>query len=266
MRGDQLPWDMADDIFSEVANSVYLHFSELAKMPRTATAIPAAVQSFVRAEVLKIPLEASRAVNPAQAPTLAPDCVDLIHLPQTDAMLFGREEELAFLDQLWASIGSRAAAATRVLAFRAQGGVGKSALINRWLAEMKRDNFRSASRVFGWSFYSQGVREQGGASADTFLAAALKFFGDEAMAGSSASAWDKGARLAHLVGSQHALLILDGMEPLQSAGWVDRGKLLDPGLESLLRGFARRSDGLASSPPANRSQNSAKSPALWNAT
>ena len=238
------PGDLADEIFSEVANSVHLHFSELAKTPRTAAAIPAAVQSFVRAEVLKIPLEASRVVNPAQAPTLPPDSVDVSHLPQTDAMLFGREEELAFLDLLWASIGSNAAATARVLAFRAQGGVGKSALINRWLAEMKRDNFRGASRVFGWSFYSQGVREQGGASADTFLAAALKFFGDAAMAGSPASSWDKGGRLAQLVGSQRALLILDGMEPLQSANWVDRGKLLDPGLESLFRGLTRQSDGL----------------------
>ncbi len=171
--------------------------------------------------------------------------VNLDHLPQTGAVLFGRDEELTLLDQTWASPGSAdAATATRVLAFKAQGGVGKSALINRWLDEMKRDHFRGATRVFCWSFYSQGVREQGAASADTFLAAALRFFGDAAMAGSAASAWDKGARLAHLVGAERSLLVLDGMEPLQSAHWVDRGKLRDPGLESLLRGLSRQSAGL----------------------
>jgi tetratricopeptide (TPR) repeat protein len=239
------PDDHADGVFSDVAESIYFHFAKLSAHPQTGAAIPPAVQKLARTETAKIAVKASEppVVEP-HWPLLPSECVDLNHLPQTDATLFGREEELAFLDKLWTSIGSGAAAAARVLAFRAQGGVGKSALINRWLAEMKRDNFRGASRVFGWSFYSQGVREQGAASADSFLAAALKFFGDEAMAGSSASAWDKGARLAHLIGQQHALLILDGMEPLQSANWVDRGKLLDPGLESLLRGLARQSGGL----------------------
>ncbi len=46
---------------------------------------------------------------------------------------------------------------------------------------------------FDWSFYSQGTREVGGASADVFVAKALKFFGDPAMAGSAASPWDKAA-------------------------------------------------------------------------
>ena len=46
----------------------------------------------------------------------------------------------------------------RILAFTAHGGVGKSTLVNHWLAEMARDNYRGATRVFGWSFYSQGVR------------------------------------------------------------------------------------------------------------
>ena len=183
-------------------------------------------------------------LKPLAWAALPPDRVDLSHLPQTGAALFGRDDELSLLDKTWASVGQADVATTRVLAFKAQGGVGKSALINRWLDEMKRNNFRGATRVFGWSFYSQGVREQGAASADTFIAAALRFFGDAAMAASAVSAWDKGARLAHLVGAERALLVLDGMEPLQSAQWVDRGQLRDPGLESLLRGLARQSAGL----------------------
>jgi tetratricopeptide (TPR) repeat protein len=178
-------------------------------------------------------------------PLLTSDRLDISHLPETGAALFGRDEELTLLDQVWAgNEQSSDGVPTRVLAFKAQGGVGKSTLINHWLAEMRRDQFRGATRVFGWSFYSQGVREQGAPSADTFVAAALRFFGDESMAASAASAWDKGERLARLVGAERALLVLDGMEPLQSAQTIQRGKLQDPAIESLLRGLARYSDGL----------------------
>ncbi|MFI5364484.1 MAG: hypothetical protein ACHQ4J_02560 [Candidatus Binatia bacterium] len=135
-----------------------------------------------------------------------------------------------------------APAPTRVVAFTANGGVGKSTLVNHWLRKMQRDNFRGATRVFGWSFYSQGAREEGMASADSFIDAALRFFGDaDATAGSP---WDKGERLARLVGAQRALLVLDGLEPLQSAHAFDRGTLRDPALHTLLRGLARRAGGL----------------------
>jgi hypothetical protein len=55
------------------------------------------------------------------------------------------------------------------------------------------------------------------ASSDLFLKEALTFFGDPAMAGSAQSAFDKGRRLAQLVGTRRALLVLDGLEPLQYA-------------------------------------------------
>jgi hypothetical protein len=234
------PGDQADSVFSDVAEAVYLHFAQLAARPQTASSIPAGVQQLAQAEAAKIPAKASEPPPAPEWPALVPSRVDLTDLPETGAALFGRDDTLTFLDQAWASQG----ADTRVLAFKAQGGVGKSTLINHWLAEMRRDNFRGATRVFGWSFYSQGVREQGAPSADAFVAAALRFFGDETMAASAASPWDKGQRLARLVGAERALLVLDGMEPLQSAQRVDRGKLRDPALEVLLRGLAKQSAGL----------------------
>ncbi|MEY2505827.1 MAG: hypothetical protein QOH01_156 [Verrucomicrobiota bacterium] len=182
---------------------------------------------------------------PIASVPLPPEKIDITHLPETGAALFGRDDELTLLDKIWAGEApSVEGAPTRVLAFKAQGGVGKSTLINHWLAEMRHDHFRGATRVFGWSFYSQGVREQGAPSADAFVAAALRFFGDETMAASATSPWDKGQRLARLVGAERALLVLDGMEPLQSAHQVDRGKLRDPALEALLRGLAKQSAGL----------------------
>ena len=49
---------------------------------------------------------------------------------------------------------------------------------------------------------------------------------------------------ARLVGSQRALLVLDGLEPLQSAHAFDRGTLRDPALHTLLRGLALHAGGL----------------------
>jgi len=175
-------------------------------------------------------------------PAIAPERIDLMRLPETGAALFGREDELKVLDQAWSSGEKPGEAQTRVLAFVAYGGVGKSTLVNHWLREMQRDHFRGATRVFGWSFYSQGAREEGMASADAFIDAALRFFGDPDPA--SGSPWDKGERLASLVGVDRTLLVLDGMEPLQSGHTFDKGKLRDPALESLLRGLARGSGGL----------------------
>jgi tetratricopeptide (TPR) repeat protein len=176
--------------------------------------------------------------------TLAAERIDITHLPDTGKELFGRDEELKLLDEAWTPSDqtNAAAAPVRILAFTAHGGVGKSTLVNHWLAEMARDHYRGATRVFGWSFFSQGVRAEAVASADLFIAAALRFFGDaDPTAGSP---WEKGERLAGLIGAERALLVLDGMERLQSANVFERGKLRDPSLEALLRGLARRSGGL----------------------
>jgi hypothetical protein len=180
-------------------------------------------------------------VAPApQWPSLASDRIDRTRLPETGSALFGRDDELKLLDEAWDSQAKNSP--VRVLAFTAHGGVGKSTLVNHWLEEMMRDNYRGATSVFGWSFFSQGVKDQTSASADNFIDAALRFFGD--IDPSAGSPWDKGARLAGLIGRQRALLVLDGMEPLQSAYEFERGKVRDPALESMLRGLARHSEGL----------------------
>ena len=78
-----------------------------------------------------------------------------------------------------------------------------------------------------------------------FLKEALTFFGDAAMAGSAQGAFDKGRRLARLVGERRALLILDGLEPLQYAPTSPTpGELKDQGLAALLKGLAATNLGL----------------------
>ncbi|MBX7209997.1 MAG: hypothetical protein K1X78_16890 [Verrucomicrobiaceae bacterium] len=62
---------------------------------------------------------------------------------------------------------------------------------------------------------------------------------------SSACAFEKGQRLARLVGQRRSLLILDGLEPLQYAPTAPTpGELKDQGLAALLKGLAAASHGL----------------------
>jgi len=152
--------------------------------------------------------------------------------------LFGREKELAALDAAWDDPGKH------ILTIVAWGGVGKTSLVVEWMARKAQAGWPGFERVFDWSFYSQGTREQGAASADSFIAEALAFFGDEAMAKSAVSPWDKGSRLAHLVARKRSLLVLDGMEPLQYPPGPLAGQLKDPVLEALLKGLAQQNPGL----------------------
>jgi len=169
---------------------------------------------------------------------IPPDKISLAKLPSTSPDLFGREDRLKQLDDAWNDPN------INVLSLVAWGGVGKTALVNKWISNLAKDNYRGAERVYGWSFYSQGAAEGRQVSADQFIAAALTWFGDPNP--NEGSAWDKGERLAELIKGQRTLLILDGLEPLQSPPPVETGKIKDPGLTSLLRELARILDWLSS--------------------
>jgi tetratricopeptide (TPR) repeat protein len=169
-------------------------------------------------------------------PPLGPEKKSFAKLPSTNPELFGRDKELKLLDEVWDNTR------TNIISFVAWGGVGKTALVNAWLRQMQQDNFRGAERVFGWSFYSQGAAEAKQASADQFIASALKWFGDpEPDAGSP---WEKGERLAEFVRKQKTLLILDGLESLQHPFREEEGRIRDPGLQSLVRELANYNPGL----------------------
>jgi tetratricopeptide (TPR) repeat protein len=163
--------------------------------------------------------------------------LDLGRLPIPGPHLFGRDAELARLDAAWED------PSIHVLTLVAFGGVGKSALVTRWLDRMAADGWRGAARVLDWSFYSQGSKDQN-TSAEPFIDYALRFFGDpDPKAG---SLHDRGARLAHLIRKERSLLVLDGVEPLQyPPGRPEiEGRLKDPGLAALLKGLAAGNPGL----------------------
>jgi hypothetical protein len=158
-------------------------------------------------------------------------------MPGTRGHLFGRKSELALLDQAWDDPD------THILSLVAWGGVGKSALLNAWLARMAKDNYRGAETVFIWSFYTQGTSQRV-VSADLFIESALHNFGDlEPLA--SRGHWQRGERLAQLVRQERTLLVLDGLEPLQvPPGRTDEGRLRDNALAVLLSELAAANRGL----------------------
>ena len=161
--------------------------------------------------------------------------ISVARLPVTGKDVFGREEDIAFLDNAWAN------KAVNVVTIVAWAGVGKSTLVNHWLRRMAADHYRSAELVFGWSFYRQGT-SGGTSSADEFLDAALTWFGDpDPRIG---TAWEKGERLAKLMAHRRTLLVLDGLEPLQNPPGPQEGRLREPALQALLRELAAFNRGL----------------------
>ncbi len=170
-----------------------------------------------------------------ETPSEIADFVDISRLPPTGSLLLGRDAELDRLDEAWGDEN------TNIVIFKAHGGVGKSTLVRVWTEQMAEDNYRGAEAVYAWSFYSQGTSERV-TSADQFVATALEFFGDPDP--QKGSAWDRGERLAELIVKQRTLLLLDGMEPLQSGHDFDRGEIKDPALKTLLEGLAEGNPGL----------------------
>lgn len=164
------------------------------------------------------------------------------------ADLIGREDETKLLNDAWLKVRVSASPRPRVLTFVALGGEGKTALVAKWVAELAGQDWPGCDGAFAWSFYSQGTCEQQAASSDLFLKEALTFFGDDAdkaFATSPVGAFEKGQRLARLVGQRRSLLILDGLEPLQYAPTPPTpGQLKDQGVAALLKGLAAASHGL----------------------
>src|SRR5271166_2201455 len=177
----------------------------------------------------------SRAVTHRSQAIVGPEKMSVARLPVTGSDVFGRGEDIAFLDAAWANQH------VHVVTIVAWAGVGKSTLVNHWLVRMAAEHYRSAELVFGWSFYRQGTGG-GTSSADEFLDAALSWFGDpDPRIG---TAWEKGERLAKLIGHRRTLLVLDGLEPLQNPPGPQEGRLREPSLQALLRELAAFNTGL----------------------
>ena len=209
--------------------------AELLKAIPTITGAIDARRRITRQSLQKTPPADSRAGTRRPPARLGPKKISVARLPVTGSDVFGREEDIAFLDRAWANQH------VNVVTIVAWAGVGKSTLVNHWLRRMATEHYRSAELIFGWSFYRQGTSGDT-SSADEFLDAALAWFGDpDPRLG---TAWEKGERLAKLVAHRRTLLVLDGLEPLQNPPGPQEGRVREPSLQALLRELAAFNTGL----------------------
>jgi serine/threonine protein kinase/predicted ATPase len=208
--------------------------AELLNAMPTITAATDAQRTITPQSLRKMPPTDSRPV-PRRPARSGLEKVSVARLPITGSDVFGREEDIAFLDGAWADLH------INVVTVVAWAGVGKSTLVNHWLGRMAAEYFRSAELVFGWSFYRQGTSGRS-SSADEFIDAALAWFGDpDPRIG---TAWEKGERLAKLIAHRRTLLVLDGLEPLQNPPGQQEGRVREPSLQALLRELAAFNSGL----------------------
>src|SRR5258708_33464333 len=176
--------------------------------------------------VKKLLIDETTRKEPAR---LGPEKISVARLPVTGSDVFGREEDVLFLNDAWAK------QQVNIVTIVAWAGVGKSTLVNHWLGRMAAEHYRSAELVFAWSFYRQGTSGES-SFADEFLDAALAWFGDlDPLIG---TAWEKGERLAKLVAHRRTILVLDGLEPLQNPPGPQEGRIREPSLQALLRELA----------------------------
>src|SRR6516165_5056423 len=104
--------------------------AELLKaIPMITSAIDAR-RRITRQSLLKGPSTASRIGTRKPPKRPAPEKISVARLPVTGSDVFGREEDIAFLDRAWANKD------VNVVTIVAWAGVGKSTLVNHWLRRM----------------------------------------------------------------------------------------------------------------------------------
>jgi hypothetical protein len=148
----------------------------------------------------------------------------VVHPLQPAPHFRGRKALLKDLQQWW----DDPVHPDRVRSLVAIGGTGKTAVIERFLNSIRKDKLRGS--VLVWSFYDEP-------NTDAFLREACIVFAGEEGEGA-------GGRLERLQralsGSQPHLLVLDGLERVQSLGKAGRarGDLEDHRLKNMLRSVA----------------------------
>ncbi|MDD2815394.1 MAG: hypothetical protein PHP00_06600 [Thiotrichaceae bacterium] len=164
----------------------------------------------------------------SDAPSEPPE-VDLYHLPKPTTALIGRKIELTQLTDAIKNPNKRLAIIV------AAGGIGKSALTDEWLQQIAQENYYGKTRVFGWSFYSQGSHNTF-TNSQPFFSAVLPFLGITEIPKDEIQ---KARVLADELRKQPCLLILDGLEPLQYAENLQsmNGELQDSALKEFIACF-----------------------------
>jgi serine/threonine protein kinase len=104
--------------------------THLLKAIQTITDAIYARRRITRQSLQKTPSTASRVGTRKPPVRLAPKKISVARLPVTGSDVFGREEDIAFLDRAWAN------KEVNIVTIVAWAGVGKSTLVNHWLRRM----------------------------------------------------------------------------------------------------------------------------------
>lgn len=163
------------------------------------------------------------------------DAVEFIRQQQM-AGVFGCTQEIGLLNNAWIDPQSR------LFLLTGPTGSGKTTLLKKWLHTLQKKNWHDAEAVYLWSFYPPDLAHSVQDPVEEFFLHALHWFG-----GAEAARCPnllQGEMLARLVQSHHTLLILDGLEILQSRSGSASGKLVDPRLATLLERLTTHNPGL----------------------
>lgn len=179
----------------------------------------------------------SRKSNEATNAPMIP--VEWGDIPGAPPRLIGRDDEMLMLK---AASESRAPRKVNAVVLHALGGAGKSALLRTFANELVEQGGCGATRIYGWSAYSQGSGEQKRADADGFISKALGDFGFQGKLPSDPV--ERARELARLIQRERVLLLLDGLEPLQDPPNVNKGRFKDKGLAELVKVLASQNAGL----------------------
>jgi|GEM_PF-3297937 len=143
-------------------------------------------------------------------------------LPPSYSVLIGRYKEVEKIKNAYTS------RTTNIISIVAWGGVGKTSLVKLWLASLP---LTQRPNVFEWSFYSQGSGNIV-VSSEIFFEKAFLHFGD--MNHQKGTVSERATRLANLIDKKRAILILDGLEPVQHPGPPLKGYIKDAGIRVLI--------------------------------
>ncbi len=120
---------------------------ELLKVMPTITGAIDAGRRITRQSLLKTPTTALHVGTRKPPARIAPKKISVARLPVTGSDVFGREEDVAFLERAWTNKD------VNVVTIVARAGVGKSTLVNYWLR--RRDRWR---RIWLLGFFMRIVR------------------------------------------------------------------------------------------------------------
>ena len=157
-------------------------------------------------------------------------------LPPPPKKLIGRDAELQMLRDAWADKGVHA------VVLYALGGAGKSAILHTFLNDLLYRGDQRVQRIYGWSAYSQGSGADKRTDAGAFISKALADFGYDGPP--IKDSMDRARMLASLVQRERTLLLLDGLEPLQSPPRENEGRFKDKPLAELIKILADQNPGL----------------------